>query len=129
MTKSLLLDTNALIALFDNNSDIIDLLTEQDEVFTSVIVLGELYYGAEYSGKREQNIERVRKAEQQFTSLNCDKGTAQVYGQLRKQLRDKGRTIPQNDIWIASTVLQHRLTIVTKDKHFSEVDNLPILSW
>lgn len=35
----------------------------------------------------------------------------------------------EDDIWIAATALQHSLTIITQDRHFSEISNLQIVSW
>jgi tRNA(fMet)-specific endonuclease VapC len=44
-------------------------------------------------------------------------------------LRIKGRPIPENDIWIAATARQHDLTLVSRDRHFAEVDNLRWEQW
>ena len=41
----------------------------------------------------------------------------------------KGRPIPENDIWIAAIALQYDLTLITRDTHFGEVDNLKVESW
>jgi len=35
--------------------------------------------------------------------LPCDLNVARAYGQVRQRLREKGRPIPENDIWIAAT--------------------------
>jgi predicted nucleic acid-binding protein len=48
--KAFLLDTNAAIARINGDSSIAVTLEAADELFTSVIVLGELYFGAEKSG-------------------------------------------------------------------------------
>jgi len=39
-------------------------------------------------------------------------------------LRDKGRPIPSNDLWIAATSLRHGLALATLDTHFKEIDGL-----
>ncbi len=62
-------------------------------------------------------------------SLVCDNITARFYGDIKTLLRRKGRPIPDNDIWIASTTRQHLLTLVTRDEHFDDVDDLPIVRW
>jgi tRNA(fMet)-specific endonuclease VapC len=61
--------------------------------------------------------------------INCDATTGKFYGMVRKQLKDKGRPIPENDIWIAAIALQHNLTLLTDDQHFHEVDRLKIEGW
>lgn len=61
--------------------------------------------------------------------LRCEEDTATIYGQVKQQIMSKGRPIPENDIWIAATALQHNLTLVTRDDHFQAVDNLNLEKW
>ena len=37
--------------------------------------------------------------------------------------------IPESDVWIAATALQHGLTLVTRDAHFGEVEGLDTEAW
>ena len=50
------------------------------------------------------------------TILDIDLATTRVYGKIKNELKKKGRPIPENDLWIAATNIQHNLTLVTKDK-------------
>ncbi len=59
------------------------------------------------------------------TLLGCDTQTARHHGRIKNQLRAKGRPLPENDLRIAAVARQHALTLVTRDKHFSEIDDLP----
>ncbi len=61
--------------------------------------------------------------------LLCDVETARYYGDIKNQLRLKGRPLPENDIWIAAVALQHNLTLVTRDAHFQEIENLQVVGW
>jgi tRNA(fMet)-specific endonuclease VapC len=61
--------------------------------------------------------------------LHCDLNVARVYGLLKQRLREKGRPIPENDIWIAATAANHNLILVTRDQHFDEVDGLTTIRW
>lgn len=54
--------------------------------------------------------------------LYPDAETIVQYAALFKQLRTDGRMIPTNDLWIAAIVVQHKLTLCTRDSHF---DHLP----
>jgi tRNA(fMet)-specific endonuclease VapC len=38
----------------------------------------------------------------------------------------KGRTIPENDIWIAAISKEHRLLLITSDNRFDEVEDVLI---
>jgi tRNA(fMet)-specific endonuclease VapC len=61
--------------------------------------------------------------------LHIDENTATLYGSIKAALRKKGKPIPENDIWIAAIVQQHDLILITRDKHFSEIDNLNTGLW
>lgn len=61
--------------------------------------------------------------------LACDAETARLYGEVKNSLRKKGHPIPENDIWIAATALQHGLILVSRDEHFAEVEGLRAEKW
>ena len=124
MSGRCLLDTNIVIALFAGESAIVDLLKDAEEVFIPSIVIGELYYGARKSSRVEDNVARIRDLAASNVVLGCDTETAYQYGKVKDRLRQKGRPIPENDIWIAAIALQHDLTLLTTDAHFDEVENL-----
>lgn len=75
------------------------------------------------------NIRRVDELVSNSTVLGSDANTAKWYGEIKNQLRLKGRPLPENDIWIAALALQYSLTLVTRDAHFHEVDNLQTTVW
>lgn len=127
MTR-LLLDTNAAIAVFKNHEALKSFL-EGKEVFIPVIAIAELQYGAEKSANRGADIQKIEKYIQESQILNCNTETAKGYGRIEKNLRAKGRPIPQNDVWIAAIALEHDLTLLTKDKHFDNVDDLKTQDW
>ena len=129
MTSSFLLDTNAVIARFSGEASVLELLINADELYISTTVLGELFHGAQKSMRVAENIERIERAAAEITILDCDIETARWYGKVHHGLSAKGRPIPQNDIWIAAVALQHGLTLLTKDQHFQNVDDLSIQSW
>lgn len=124
-----LLDTNIVIALFAQEPDVLQKLSQAREVFLSSIVLGELYYGAAKSARSQANSERVTELAARSAVLVCDTETAQVYGQIKNQLRAKGKPLPENDIWVAAVALQHDLILVSRDAHFQEVETLTTVAW
>ena len=129
MSGRILLDTNIVIALFAKEAVVEQRLAEAEEVFVSSIVLGELYYGAQKSARVETNSARVNTFAAGSAVLVCDTAAAQYYGAIKNQLRAKGNPIPENDIWIAATAMQHQLTLVTRDEHFRAVDGLIVEQW
>jgi tRNA(fMet)-specific endonuclease VapC len=126
MSGRYLLDSNIIIALFAGDTDVLTAANDAEEVFIPSIVIGELYYGAQKSGKRQANIARIDKLVAANVILVCDEETARGYGEIKHQLRVKGQPIPENDIWIAALARQHELTLVTRGKHFAEVESLDV---
>jgi len=124
-----LLDTNAIIALQREDEDLKKRLSDADDVFVPVIAVGELYFGAYKSTKVEDNLKAVASFVSDRTVLTTDSNTADIYGQVKQALRDKGRPIPENDIWIAALALQYELNLVTLDSHFREVQKLKTQDW
>lgn len=53
--------------------------------------------------------------------------TAEYFAIVFEKLRRKGKPIPTNDIWITAVALQHGLAILTRDKHFSNIDGLIVV--
>ena len=72
-------------------------------------------------------FERIDVESWQWVSvLLPDDQTTRYYGQLHRQLRDDGRTIPTNDLWIAALAVQHDLVLCTSDRHFRQIPQLVI---
>ncbi|MBC7911224.1 MAG: type II toxin-antitoxin system VapC family toxin [Pyrinomonadaceae bacterium] len=129
MNGRYLLDTNIVIAIFADETAVRQQLAGAGEVFVPSIALGELYYGAHKSARVASNIARVDEFAANNTVLVCDTETSRLYGNIKSELRAKGRPIPENDIWIAAVTTQHQLTLVTRDGHFNNVDGLLIDVW
>ncbi|MEA2012303.1 MAG: PIN domain-containing protein [Verrucomicrobiota bacterium] len=56
--------------------------------------------------------------------LSLYETTSEIYASVFKQLKEKGKPIPTNDIWIAATTIQYGLALFTLDKHFKNIDGL-----
>lgn len=121
--------SNIIIALFANQALVKDNLAQASEVFIPSIVIGELCYRARKSGRVGENLARVDELVANTTILVCDAKTARQYGEVKNKLRDKGRPLPENDVWIAALALQHNLTLATRDAHFQEIENLLTVAW
>lgn len=129
MNGKYLLDTNIIIALFAQESSVVEIIAELEEIFIPVIAIGELLYGAKKSLNVQSNSERIEELALNSSCLHCDIHTARQYGEIKNKLQKKGRPLPENDIWIAALALQHDLILVTRDQHFDEIDNLKLVSW
>lgn len=126
--NNVLLDTVIVAAYLNREQSIRDKI-DTVNIHLSSITIGELFYGAYKSNKIASNIQRIRDIESISTIIDCDAITGDYYGQIKQSLKRKGRPIPENDIWIAATALQHGLTLISRDAHFNEVDGLDLATW
>lgn len=129
MKNNVLLDTNIVSAYLSNDPKIISHVKHYDHIILPSIVVGELYYGAYNSKRIADNIIALKGLVQATLILKCDKKTGDFYGRVRYELKKKGRMIPTNDIWIAALALQYKLPLVTRDKHFNNINDLEVLKW
>lgn len=127
--KNYLLDTNIIIASFAGDNTIKEKIRVANKVFIPITVIGELYFGAEKSGKKENNKAKIEELIKSSLILKCDVETAKHYGIIKNQLKIKGSLIPENDIWIGSIAAHHGLTIASRDKHFNQIDSLEVEGW
>lgn len=123
-----LLDTVAAIALLEGNSHLEDAIPSDAKASIPIITMGELYAAAENSAHVDMNLKRFAEFASRRDVLLCDDQTARYYARIAQHLRKRGRPIPQNDMWIAALAMQHGLTLMTRDAHFSQVDGLLLQS-
>ena len=77
----------------------------------------------------QENVARIEEFAARSAVLACDTETARQYGEVKEGLRQKGRPIPENDVWIAAIALQYDLTLVARDAHFEQIDGLELDTW
>ena len=110
--------------LLRGDQTVAEKIRECDEIFTSVVVIGELLYGALHSANSEANLRVVADFASSITALPTDRRTAEAYARMKQGLRAKGRPIPDNDLWVAAVAVQHGLSLVARDTHFDHIDEL-----
>lgn len=124
-----LLDTNIVIGLLGEASEIVRRFDAEGTAALSVIALGELYYGACHSKQLSRNLAKLDQLLLSVSLLDCDLNTAVIYGEYKQYLRTLGKPIPDNDLWIAAQCKQHGLTLATRDAHFSLLPDLSCENW
>jgi tRNA(fMet)-specific endonuclease VapC len=129
MNGEYLIDTNALIKLMARDPALRWHMGHDFLCFLSFISVGELFAGAYQSERRAFNTGEIRRVCSEIPVVDWDMEIADQYGRIQAQLREKGRPIPQNDIWIAATAVRHGMKLITLDRHFSAVEGLPTEFW
>jgi predicted nucleic acid-binding protein len=118
MSTSYLLDSSVLVLSLKKDLAIRQHLANATALYISAVALGELYYGAEHSTQVKRNSAEVDELAQAITILTCDHATARIYGHFKHEQSAKGLILPDNDLWIAATAIQYRLTLAARDRHF-----------
>jgi tRNA(fMet)-specific endonuclease VapC len=124
-----LLDANSAIDVLNGKLDLDARQGDGDEIYLSANVVGELYFGAEKSGRPEANRAAIQSLSARFPVLPCTEDTAGHYARVRNRLRLRGKPIPENDLWIAATAFEHDLELVTRDGHFEQIEDLRRVAW
>lgn len=126
MNGKVALDTNIAIAVLNGEMRVAEKLQNAGRIFLPLPVVGELFFGALNSQRAEANLSRIQQLIQQSTILQMGSETASLYARTRMILRQKGRPIPENDIWIAASCLEHQVALMTNDTHFQSIEGLAV---
>lgn len=125
----MVLDTNALSAAADDDAAIITVLARADQIAIPVITLGEYRYGIAQSRHRASYAEWLDGLLHDCVVLDTNEATTHYYAEMTLELRQKGRPIPTNDIWIAALCRQHSLPLLSRDRHFDLVPGMKRIGW
>jgi len=121
------LDTNIIIDLFRGDEKTKSFLNNSDFEIP-IFVVGELLYGAENSSNKEKHFEQIKKFTEEVSIINSTEETAKIYASIKSFLKQQGKPIPENDIWIAAIAIENNKSLVTNDQHFSFIKNLKIIN-
>lgn len=123
----LVLDTNIYSDYAEGLPAVVDFLAiHGEDIYLPSIVLGELSYGF-MKGSRQRFNERklqefIRKLQIEIIDVNYN--VARKYGIIYLSLVKKGTKIPINDVWIAACCMETGGTLVTRDRHFRQVEQI-----
>ena len=126
----MIVDTNGFSALADGDEAAGRMVVGVYRLAIPAIVLGEYRFGIAQSRRRkeyenwlENDVLPVSRV------LDITAETAIWYARTRLELKQAGRPIPQNDIWIAALCRQWAMPLLSRDHHFDSVPGLTRLEW
>lgn len=125
----MILDTNAVSALFAGDPALGEVLAGGDRHHLPVIVIGEYRYGLVRSRQRGPLSRLFDLLIRESIVLPVMEETTAHYASVREELRRAGRHIPENDVWIAALSRQNELPIVSRDDHFDGIAGLRRVNW
>ncbi|MDE0450325.1 MAG: type II toxin-antitoxin system VapC family toxin [Gammaproteobacteria bacterium] len=120
----MILDTNALSAWAEGLAGVEVPLRSTDRLVVPSIVLGEYWFGIRQSRHRTRYQAWLRSYLPLTEVATVTSATADVYADIRLELKRIGKPIPSNDAWVAALARQHALAVLSNDAHFDLVDGV-----
>jgi tRNA(fMet)-specific endonuclease VapC len=125
----MILDTNAISALAEQDKALTELVQVAPRVTVTIISLGEYAFGISQSRHRAELEAWLDALLLKVDILLLEQKTLPFYAEVRCRLKLDGTPILANDCWIAALAQQHRLPIVSQDRHFDSVKGIQRLGW
>jgi len=124
--KTLMLDTSAYALFKRGHPDAISQIRKAATIMFPTIVLGELWAGFEVGNRRTKNRDELGEflASSRVSLASVINETAERYARIYAYLRQSGRPIPTNDLWIAASAMEHGTVLLTADAHFLNIPQI-----
>lgn len=128
--KSLIIDTNTYAEFKRGNPVAVEIVRKANNIIFNPIIIGELIAGFILGSKEEENRIELKQFldSKKAICVNIDNNTSEQFAQIFKELKQKGKPIPTNDMWIAATAKQYSLAVFSNDNHFKYIDNLKVIA-
>jgi len=127
--RRLLIDTNIYSYALKGDDEVVEILKKVEQIGISVISIGELLSGFKGGGKEQKNREELEifLDSPRVVVYSLDEDTSEFYAEILNNLREIGKPVPTNDIWIAAVAFQNGLKLFTKDNHFKAIAGLSLV--
>ena len=126
--KTILPDTSALVDFLHGDRALSDVIETADRVLITPIVLGEFFAGLKRDARSrtQNNILSNLMEDSAVEYAGFTENTPLFYAKVFQYLKQIGKPIPTNDMWIAAFALETGSEILTRDLHFSRIPMLLI---
>ena len=127
--RRLLIDTNIYSYALRGDDGVVEVLKKAEQIGISVISIGELLSGFKGGGREQKNREELEKFldSPRVIVYSVDEDTSEFYAEILNNLKQIGKPVPTNDIWIAAVAFQNGLKLFTKDEHFKAIAGLSLV--
>ena len=127
----ILLDTDICIELLRGNETVLDCqATAAQTTAVAAMTVGELYYGAEKSARRQHNLSLVSQFLLAMRIIHTTVPILRTFGHLKTVLERQGQPLPDADILIAATALDCCDYLVSGNtEHFQRFAHLSVENW
>jgi len=133
MSRTFLVDTNHLSAAINPVSKVRERLYQQhrngSRLRTCVPVLCEIEVGIQDSSHLEAYRRQLKQIIRKVKLVPLEPALAQLYGEVYRELRRKGRAMSQVDMMLAALVRQMKWTLLTTDRDYEALPDLATENW
>lgn len=124
----MILDSCFLIDFLNNKKEAVEKYDElkkrQEELFITTVSVFEITQGISKHHEQEK-IDKIRDFLKSISCYYFDFESAQIAGEIMKELREKGKQTDVGDAMIGGIALAHNQTILTRNtKHFERIKNI-----
>lgn len=125
------LDTDTCVAILRGHGQVIERrAAEPDDVATTWVTAGELYYGAAKSTAPDRSAEAVSAFLDTLPVLAPDRATAEVFGEAKALLERAGTRLADADLHIAAIAIARGAPVVTGNhRHFARIPGVTVEDW
>ena len=122
----LVIDTNIYCDYAEGLPGVVDFLAIHEDIFLPSVVIGELTYGFIKGSRQEFNERKLQQIikKLQIGIIDVSRDVARKYALIYSSLVNKGTKIPINDVWISACCMEIGGTLLTRDKHFQQVEQI-----
>ena len=121
-----ILDTSVIVAEEQGRP----LAAVPDRAAISIVTLAELELGvllAVDAGTRSRRLGTLVRVREGARALPVDARVASAFAALVAELRQAGRSLGINDVWIGATAIAHDAALYTQDSDFDGVPGLTVV--
>ncbi len=128
------LDTNIIIEIIRNNSDLIkkmqELEAQQVAISTTHITVCELYKGVFLAERQKESHLLIQEFLKNIEIIEFTENACRIFGEQYAQLKVLGKQTQEFDLMIASICIAHNTILITKNhKDFANIKDLKLVAW
>ena len=127
----ILLDTDICIELLRGNQTVIEKRQIHDDTIAiSFMSVAELFYGAEKSDHKMENISLIDEFLFTVEIIHSELEILKKFGEIKTNLDKAGNMLSDADIFIAATaIIKCNILITGNIKHFKRIEELRVENW
>jgi len=127
--REIVLDTSAYSLFKRGDLQAANAIQQADKILLPATVIGELLAGFSRGNRQAQNVKELDEFlfSSRVTVTEVTQKTAERYALIYLWLRNQGKPIPTNDLWIAASAMENGADLVSADAHFELLPQIHLI--